>query len=238
MEGRTTVRPVFPLVDGLPARVVTFNGGPDNRPASRLLVPTFSDAPTTLQWRAGQSSGQSRQQADVQVGAGVPSMEGRTIVRPVSDAEAVDETSDMPSMEGRTIVRPVLLVFCERDISGWPSMEGRTIVRPVQTLTSTPPIDRLPFNGGPDNRPASLAALGRRPNQRNAFNGGPDNRPASLAGVSQWSYGANDLQWRAGQSSGQSNRFHSNRDGRRPPSMEGRTIVRPVVVRHHPNPRP
>ena len=82
MEGRTIVRP----------DVVAAWGG--------------SVSMVSLQWRAGQSSGQT-------FGADVfselfdgPSMEGRTIVRPDACAHRDDSVVQTPSMEGRTIVRP------------------------------------------------------------------------------------------------------------------------------------
>ena len=179
MEGRTIVRPDSPA------------------------LPVIGVYSSILQWRAGQSSGQTPHHNQHFVDRPVPSMEGRTIVRPdipsrlrpvIASAlqwragQSSGQTGGkghftivavVPSMEGRTIVRPDLALDIVTARAHHPSMEGRTIVRPDgarrQTQARSPP----PFNGGPDNRPA-------RP--------GP---PAVLSSVTLL------LQWRAGQSSGQ-----------------------------------
>ena len=82
-------------------------------------------------------------------------------------------------------------------------MEGRTIVRPDLRMLRQPSMCRRPFNGGPDNRPA---------------------RPVYRCLNRKIRHG---LQWRAGQSSGQTRRFVLDLTTSQPPSMEGRTIVRP-----------
>ena len=156
MEGRTIVRPVRGR-GGIRRRSrPAFNGGPDNRPASRGENQRAVVVVEDLQWRAGQSSGQSG-----------------TIVAKCWPPDS-------------------------------PSMEGRTIVRPVTTSAAAERYAAQPFNGGPDNRPASPGTHRRRSDRIAPFNGGPDNRPASLHYQERALEQGIDLQWRAGQSSGQS----------------------------------
>ena len=109
-----------------------------------------------------------------------PSMEGRTIARPVRTLYDPPDNYPVPSMEGRTIVRPVHRQQVPNDRRLHPSMEGRTIVRPVLVCSATTISYLTAFNGGPDNRPASRDAAA------------PNRTPSR------------SLQWRAGQSSGQS----------------------------------
>ena len=180
MEGRTIVRPVWLKQT--------------RTPRSRRC----------LQWRAGQSSGQSR------------------------DLRRDPQRRSMPSMEGRTIVRPVSL---------------------AQGAAGNPPRS---FNGGPDNRPASP---GNRSRCRTAitvlqWRAGQSSGQSTTSWMwipsnpsLQWRAGQSSgqsrqmsqrrvldpfLQWRAGQSSGQSRRRRRRHRPVRRPSMEGRTIVRPV----------
>ena len=207
MEGRTIVRPDLTAgyivwVDPSP-----FNGGPDNRPARLLGHGSQPHIHTRLQWRAGQSSGQT------------------------SIRSAPSPSGSRPSMEGRTIVRP--------DLS-WSQRRRKR---------------RRTFNGGPDNRPArpasaipnSLAVVilqwraGQSSGQTRrwgshgehrtpSFNGGPDNRPARPDGTTMWVADFDDLQWRAGQSSGQTSHVPTRSHPSSTPSMEGRTIVRPDAL--------
>ena len=156
MEGRTIVRPDDHPCTGPDVLDATFNGGPDNRPA-RPRDSTSTDFSTSpLQWRAGQSSGQTRRSNGAATGS-TTSFNGGPDNRP---ARRVWPQAQRP---------PVLL----------PSMEGRTIVRPDQSRSWLTPARTRSFNGGPDNRPARL-------------DGDRDvDLPACV------------LQWRAGQSSGQ-----------------------------------
>ena len=113
----------------------------------------------------------------------------------------------LPSMEGRTIVRPDPSPYPNRvGCVHRPSMEGRTIVRPDST-------DSPNIYGGSD-----------------AFNGGPDNCPARRDELRGQSAKHLNLQWRAGQLSGQTDRFNQGTNQSDRPSMEGRTIVRPDLV--------
>ena len=82
MEGRTIVRPDLQPFWLLRLRAGSFNGGPDNRPARHGLLVCFVPSRESLQWRAGQSSGQTRPAQTEHGPRHVPSMEGRTIVRP------------------------------------------------------------------------------------------------------------------------------------------------------------
>ena len=132
-----------------------------------------------------------------------PSMEGRTIVRPDSDRHIHPRLRRAPSMEGRTIVRPDSCKAGGYEIGVIPSMEGRTIVRPDW------PGSRLSLSAG------------------TTFNGGPDNRPARRALSASCPVSTMYLQWRAGQSSGQTSDLRRRLDTGLHPSMEGRTIVRP-----------
>ena len=126
-------RPARPWLSGS-RHVLTspFNGGPDNRPARPGLDLSAAITAAHLQWRAGQSSGQTVGIVRFATFNKIPSMEGRTIVRPDPDVliGIVEQRDIIPSMEGRTIVRPDL-PFCFY------------IGEPSTT-----------FNGGPDNRPA------------------------------------------------------------------------------------
>ena len=229
MEGPTIVRPDRGGEHPPCWRCHPFNGGPDNRPARLSAARSNTLRSFPLQWRAGQSSGQT-------------------------DPEDYDYDAWLaPSMEGRTIVRPDLsrMQRIHRCLVG-PSMEGRTIVRPDQQRSRQRQRRQSAFNGGPDNRPARLAmhALKRslnsipsmegrtivRPDLDSfratnisgpAFNGGPDNRPARRGNPGLWSESVHVLQWRAGQSSGQTSRQVTVQAYGTIPSMEGWTIVRP-----------
>ena len=63
-------------------RILSFNGGPDNCPARPPDYRATQPRNAPLQWRAGQLSGQTELVHVVRTGGDVPSMEGRTIVRP------------------------------------------------------------------------------------------------------------------------------------------------------------
>ena len=134
-----------------------------------------------------------------------PSMEGRTIVRP--DVVRGHDVGHVyrPSMEGRTIVRPDPHTLRSSRIRvNAPSMEGRTIVRPDCVGHIGEGYKMLTFNGGPDNRPARRDRYVVAVEAEIApFNGGPDNRPARLITDASDEGAASVLQWRAGQSSGQ-----------------------------------
>ena len=62
----------------------------------------------TLQWRAGQLPGQTRDRLGLVEHCGAPSMEGRAIARPNITAWSVVVAVLPPSMEGRAIARPNL----------------------------------------------------------------------------------------------------------------------------------
>ena len=203
MEGRTIVRPDTRKANATGPLLFTFNGGPDNRPARPEIEAVMTDhrfpsmegrtivrpdshvsfttslVSSTLQWRAGQSSGQTLSSSpvnmtplDLQWRAGQSS--GQTHNRGDQFRARV-----VPSMEGRTIVRPDKQRQVTVHYLRSPSMEGRTIVRPDC------------------DRPRPIHAC------RKSFNGGPDNRPARHGTVIQTRAGHVRLQWRAGQSSGQ-----------------------------------
>ena len=182
----------------------------------------------TLQWRAGQSSGQTTKSNGGYPRCQQPSMEGRTIVRPDPNPPTRRPASPLPfnggpdnrparrlfvrvccpvpiipSMEGRTIVRPDQADGGAMVTVSEPSMEGRTIVRPDRVGVLRPVRALPPFNGGPDNRPARPFGPPHVASPRATFNGGPDNRPARLLESSEMVGLTRSLQWRAGQSSGQ-----------------------------------
>ena len=60
MEGRTIVRPDRPPATGSRSATASFNGGPDNCPARPCCGDDSRTPSNTLQWRAGQLSGQTR----------------------------------------------------------------------------------------------------------------------------------------------------------------------------------
>ena len=113
-------------------------------------------------------------------------------------------------MEGRTIVRPGALLHREQAVTETASMEGRTIVRPGQLLTDADDdAERASMEGRTIVRPGDVTN-----NQ--------------LAGDHQ-------LQWRAGQLSGQAAQAGGTGRHSLTASMEGRTIVRPGRrMRHTP----
>ena len=131
MEGRTIVRPDPDRNATRPLSLSPFNGGPDNRPA-RHSPPAGTPASSwTLQWRAGQSSGQTF----------VPTGRNRLY--------------GLPSMEGRTIVRPdpagLSAAQCEALALQWRAGQSSGQTRPGNFGC---PQAGPAFNGGPDNRPA------------------------------------------------------------------------------------
>ena len=276
MEGRTIVRPddESPLLGAV--RLRAFNGGPDNRPARRHARPVrhHREAVPSMEGRTI-----VRPDVDDPVHVAAqrgPSMEGRTIVRPDMPlylpillpimafnggpdnrparpgirGRAVGATV-LPSMEGRTIVRPDQVPPTVYFVVHLPSMEGRTIVRPDPPEEAPPSPPAQPFNGGPDNRPARPERFCETCAILLPFNGGPDNRPARRPVASRTASSTPFLQWRAGQSSGQTGTEYIRRlpvirlqwragqsSGQTSsdvetfkqvcgPSMEGRTIVRP-----------
>ena len=135
-------------------------------------------------------------------------MEGRTIVRPDPAIRKLESQQAPPSMEGRTIVRPDEKCSDASGGESAPSMEGRTIVRPDLPWDSTHRGRDVSFNGGPDNRPARHAAAAV-------------NVPAAKA-----------LQWRAGQSSGQTRRRCAWRGSNRS-TFNGGPDNRPARPDHH-----
>ena len=306
MEGRTIVRPDVQQLGLVGAGRLPFNGGPDNRPArpgssgvSKAQPPTFNGGPdnrparpradfryaklnSALQWRAGQSSGQTSHRRRVrwstlflQWRAGQSS--GQTWAFDAATTsfahlqwragQSSGQTSSwrafvpinrQPSMGGpdkssgqtpsswpaegtsRTLQwragqssgqtsswralcpstanlqwragqssGPDAVVLAGRRHFTHPSMEGRTIVRPDATCSHSQPETSSAFNGGTDNRPARLEVIEPEP--------APKPR----------------LQWRAGQSSGQTRSNRAGACAETTPSMEGRTIVRPDLQYRH-----
>ena len=204
MEGRTIVRPDRRHRREQQRRRITFNGGPDNRPARRRADQTAARTRRSLQWRAGQSSGQTAAAGSLRLSrystfnggpdnrpARPPSSLGSMIQALILQWRAGQSSGQTscyfrnigdtisPSMEGRTIVRPDnehTDVSISRIV---PSMEGRTIVRPDPLPRRSREWRFLSFNGGPDNRPARLVTVRILSSlSLFSFNGGPDNRPA------------------------------------------------------------
>ena len=207
MEGRTIVRPDW---------------------YSRSSI---SDRHYYLQWRAGQSSGQTSATPYEPAAPNYPSMEGRTIVRPDLVAQPRRITRQRPSMEGRTIVRPDHHAptpprSCPPTFNGGPDNRPARLVhylyqrvityllqwRAGQSSGQTYRIGvefvvaEITFNGGPDNRPARQGGHNNDGTPTTSFNGGPDNRPARQDPDGSPTGSVSILQWRAGQSSGQTAR--------------------------------
>ena len=161
-----------------------FNGGPDNCPARREIETSIWAMPPLLQWRAGQLSGQTcGDRLHSQRGV-MPSMEGRTIVRPDSTQQRSQAGPQRPfnggpdncparhpQVRGLT-VRSINLQWRAGQLSGQtriishicpnsagPSMEGRTIVRPDKLHRTRRLLWLYSFNGGPDNCPARQLRL-------------------------------------------------------------------------------
>ena len=88
MEGRTIVRPDMRWIRAVRSWFPSFNGGPDNCPARQASPSTVAKHPNHLQWRAGQLSGQTRSAGGLRRLGDLPSMEGRTIVRPDQSGQA------------------------------------------------------------------------------------------------------------------------------------------------------
>ena len=253
MEGRTIVRPDRALDRRIRQRASSFNGGPDNCPARRrwrgwrcgsvlclqwragqLSGQTLSTSQQItlvgyLQWRAGQLSGQTSFISPMPFGYVGPSMEGRTIVRPDRSGAVRRCGEDGPSMEGRTIVRPDEAQGRVRKDNRVPSMEGRTIVRPDPTPHDPTPLRSTAFNGGPDNCPArpAIDTLIMSSFLDLQWRAGQLSGQTGITAVPMSQFGA--LQWRAGQLSGQTHPPDRGAPLLGRPSMEGRTIVRPDV---------
>ena len=211
MEGRTIVRPDRTRGPSMEGRTIV-------RP----------DLTSTLQWRAGQLSGQTcgcgglRRRARTFNGGpdncparlwfGPSSGTGQTVQ--ITFNGGPDNCPARPPNPHRTYRN-----------SKWRAgqLSGQT-----RTVFSGRCWRESAFNGGPDNCPArhpcrlqqssrrSPSMEGRtivrpdlshrgtpRPNQYHAFNGGPDNCPARQDRRSTRSYHQTTLQWRAGQLSGQ-----------------------------------
>ena len=251
MEGRTIVRPGSPVAGAFRSRSQCFNGGPDNCPARHDGLACPVHVPDLLQWRAGQLSGQAGNR--IRHPPPPPKLQWRA-GQLSGQADVRHRTGPRPrtaSMEGRTIVRPgsarSRATFWVRSrFNGGPdNCPARR--RRYQASERGP----YGFNGGPDNCPARQSGVYRHPVRHRRFNGGPDNCPARpdewVGGVVgyrelQWRAGqlsgqasftaprravAKALQWRAGQLSGQARSELAAPRAARPASMEGRTIVRP-----------
>ena len=124
MEGRTIVRPDPDRNATRPLSLSPFNGGPDNRPA-RHSPPAGTPASSwTLQWRAGQSSGQTFVPTGRNRLYGLPSMEGRTIVRPdLYTPRARCQT--VPTFNGGPDNRPARPNWSNRNRRSPPSLQWR-----------------------------------------------------------------------------------------------------------------
>ena len=114
----------------------------------RTIVRGASSA-VHLQWRAGQLSGQTRTTiSGRQLRVDLPSMEGRTIVRPDQMAPAM-----RPSFNGGPDNCPATR---PRDVIALQWRAGQLSGQTRQTTTAML-ISSIPFNGGPDNCPARHA---------------------------------------------------------------------------------
>ena len=253
MEGRTIVRPDLSWSQRRRKRRRTFNGGPDNRPARPASAIPNSLAVVILQWRAGQSSGQTRRWGSHGEHR-TPSFNGGPDNRPARPDGTTMWVADFDDLQWRAgqSSGQTSHVPTRSHPSSTPSMEGRTIVRPDRYRANDGRDGSEAFNGGPDNRPARLPwsivgysngavlqwragqssgqtghACGRGGRLVHAFNGGPDNRPARPGMVWVELAEMAGLQWRAGQSSGQTVGRAALPGVSSMPSMEGRTIVRP-----------
>ena len=130
MEGRTIVRPDshYGWIDN--QQYASFNGGPDNRPARHQLTFPGAHNPCNLQWRAGQSSGQTCDRrcllqvvCTLQWRAGQSS--GQTACGNGSPPDGVCLQWRAGQSSGQTHAKHDIRYLRLR-----PSMEGRTIVRP------------------------------------------------------------------------------------------------------------
>ena len=205
MEGRTIVRPD---VSG--------------------VAPATASNFATLQWRAGQSSGQTSSSIQVLGVSLIPSMEGRTIVRPDVTATPQAPTATYP-FNGGPDNRPARHAVNRAALFTVLRLQWRAGQSSGQTPPPKYPVRThcgLQWRAGQSSgqtrmtgRPVSAAVP--------AFNGGPDNRPARLRSQRPGETPTRNLQWRAGQSSGQTMLGRARFDARLNPSMEGRTIVRP-----------
>ena len=157
MEGRTIVRP------------------------DKMCSSHPSHRECCLQWRAGQSSGQTRRRMDRDP-TRQNSFNGGPDKRPARPARSRSGTTTgwHPSMEGRTIVRP--------DTCGELAAKNRMI--PLQW--------RAGQSSGQTGRCGVTTRI-----RLFSFNGGPDNRPARPWMTNTTKCASRCLQWRAGQSSGQ-----------------------------------
>ena len=202
MEGRTIVRPDYRQGLRLIYQTKPFNGGPDNRPARHSGVTLQVRVRHYLQWRAGQSSGQT---GGFLSGCGRfahPSMEGRTIVRP--DSQATAGLRGLDALQWRAGQSSGQTAGNTLGCLSQPTLQWRAGQSSGQT--------------NPDGSPTgSVSILQWRAGQSS----GQTLLPVPLT------EDAPLLQWRAGQSSGQTGDRGPVVSADRCPSMEGRTIVRP-----------
>ena len=178
MEGRAIARPN--PADGPHQRRVptaSMEGRAIARP--NMAVRLHDDSVVTLQWRAGQLPGRTRDVPDMDRGALHASMEGRAIARPNRHVLELMGGLTVASMEGRAIARPNLAAAAE--LAGWVTpLQWRAGQLPGRTPASArirSPLSRLQWRAGqlPGRTPVRvryLVALWR------CFNGGPGNCPA------------------------------------------------------------
>ena len=235
MEGRAIARPNPHLLRRAWTRHEPFNGGPSNRSAKPgQPTPAASTPSESLQWRAEQSLGQTKNEIVAMAGAdvvsfnggpsnrsakptvfrhlpmelNVPSMEGRAIARPNKGPCGVAEPETLPSMEGRAIARPNMASDDPRVLDCWPpSMEGRAIARPNQPrdVVSLPSTSNLQW------RAEQSLGQTHEAGPRYRLPVGPSMEGRAIArpngGVWCWFLVLVCLQWRAEQSLGQTARL-------------------------------
>ena len=106
MEGRTIVRPGKVQYRWTQLRKITLQWRAGQLSGQALSLRTSHSAANSLQWRAGQLSGQAGAAWRGMAHTFLTSMEGRTIVRPGVQRSGRLVQQRNTSMEGRTIVRP------------------------------------------------------------------------------------------------------------------------------------
>ena len=228
MEGRTIVRPNRPRRRRCCGSGARFNGGPDNCPAKRSgrRPPLMTTA--SLQWRAGQLSGQT---GGGTTGASnsTGGFNGGPDNCPAKPSRKSDATRRAPCFNGGPDNCPAKPTGGHRgamracSFNGGPDNCPAKLVAPLNLMFT---LVKLQWRAGQLSGQTRLPGLALWPLVRR-FNGGPDNCPAKQ-GHPELSVARRDAASMEGRTIVRPNT--ARMDDRHPPgraSMEGRTIVRP-----------
>ena len=228
MEGRTIVRPDlgFSLIVVRIAIILQWRAGQSSG-QTRTTQPTESRM-GILQWRAGQSSGQTACFDTRFDQRWRPSMEGRTIVRPDHTRQRCVGCCDrrLQWRAGQSSGQTPLLKSGLRRTKPLQWRAGQSSGQTISSVIVSGRGARLQWRAGQSSGQTGCIRVRRPQDHSPSMEGRTIVRPDPADEPSKLKR-LMSLQWRAGQSSGQTIKIESIGTFGQFPSMEGRTIVRP-----------